>query len=212
MHQLYSFRRCPYAIRTRMTLCYSAIKVELREVALKNKPELMMQLSTKGTVPVLQLDSQEVLTESREIIAWALQQADTNDWLYRDHPNQQQEILSLVDDNDYEFKAWLDRYKYSDRNPIYSRVCSREQGLTFLAKLNYKLGKNPFLFGETICWADIAIFPFVRQFAFVDKYWFDKQNLDFLQAWLNSHLHSDLFLSVMGKYSAWKVGDKPIIF
>jgi glutathione S-transferase len=211
MHQLYSFRRCPYAIRTRMTLRYTAIKVELREIVLKDKPEVMMQLSPKGTVPVLQLDSQEVLEESRDIIAWALQQADPDNWLYRGQSEQQRDMLALVDENDDDFKTWLDRYKYSDHHPQQSQVYFREQGLSFLTKLNHQLEANTCLFGSATCWADIAIFPFVRQFAFVDKAWFDKQNLAALQTWLDSHLHSELFLSVMGKYVPWKTGDKPVV-
>ncbi len=211
MHQLYSFRRCPYAIRSRMTLRYASIKVELREIVLKDKPEVMLQLSPKGTVPVLQLDSQEVLEQSRDIITWALQQADPDNWLCRNQPALQAELLALVDENDYGFKACLDRYKYSDRYPQQSPVVYREQGLSFLTTLNHKLEAKPYLFGSAMCWADIAIFPFVRQFAFVDKSWFDKQNLAPLQAWLDSHLHSELFLSVMAKSAPWKVGDKPLI-
>ena len=194
-----------------MTLRYTAIKVELREIVLKNKPDAMTELSPKGTVPVLQLDSQEVLEESRDIIAWALRQTDPDNWLYRDQPALQADLLALVDENDCGFKDCLDRYKYSDRYPQQSQVYYREQGLSFLTGLNDQLETNTYLFGSTTCWADIAIFPFVRQFAFVDKAWFDKQNLAPLQAWLEGHLHSELFLSVMGKYVPWKVGDKPLI-
>jgi len=211
MHQLYSFRRCPYAIRTRMILRYSSIKVELREIVLNDKPEAMMQLTPKGTVPVLQLDSSEVLDESRDIIAWALQQADPENLLYRGQSSLQAQMSSLVDENDYEFKLWLDRYKYSDRYPQQSQIVYQQRGLEFLTGLNRKLGTNTSLFGSAISWADIAIFPFVRQFAFVDKAWFDKQNLEPLQVWLESHLSSELFLSVMTKHAPWKAGDRPII-
>ena len=211
MHQLYSFRRCPYAIRTRMILRYSSIRVELREIVLNDKPEAMMQLSPKGTVPVLLLDSSEVLDESRDIIAWALQQADPSNWLYRDQPALQEDMLALVDENDYEFKTWLDRYKYSDRHPQQSQRYYRQQGLLFLNRLNRKLQISTYLFGSTPSWVDIAIFPFVRQFAFVDKAWFDKQDLAALQKWLELFLQSELFILVMAKYRPWKSGDSPII-
>ena len=214
MPQLYSFRRFPYAIRTRMTLRYAGINVELREVVLKNKPAEMLSLSPKGTVPVLQLSKGEVLEESRDIIDWALKQNDPQDWLCSG-PSQHQsplqsEMKTLVDENDGEFKYWLDRYKYSDRYPGQSMERYREQGLVFLHQLEARLNRGGYLFGDTVSWADTAIFPFVRQFAHVDKGWFDSTDLSCLQVWLNAQLQGELFLSVMAKYSPWQAGDEPL--
>ena len=178
---LYTFRRCPYAIRARMALAYAGIKYELREVVLRDKPPSMLELSAKGTVPVLQLEG-NVIDESLEVMDWALGLNDPDDWKAVDL-RMQSELVSQCDD---EFKHWLDRYKYADRYPERSAEYYRQQGEVFLQILEAQLASadaGAYLFGSAVRFADVAIFPFVRQFAFVDKTWFDDAPYPLLQRW-----------------------------
>lgn len=197
---LYSFRRCPYAIRARMAIAYASINLELREVSLANKPIEMLALSSKGTVPVLQL-SDRVIDESLEIMNWALEQSDPENWLSLDSQKKQ---LSLIEENDNEFKDWLDKYKYWDRFPQQTQQYYRSNAELFISKLERYLKSNKYLLGSKMCQADIAIFPFIRQFAFVDKPWFDQSNYPLVQRWLNQFLQSDLFGQVMEKHALWQ--------
>ncbi len=197
---LYSFRRCPYAIRARMAIAYASINLEVREVSLANKPPEMTHISPKGTVPVLQLDNR-IIDESIEIMAWALEQSDPDNWLALDLEQQQK---SLIEENDNSFKAWLDKYKYWDRFPEQSQQAYRGQAENFISKLDKNLNEQRYLLGNKICVADMAIFPFIRQFAFVDKDWFDQTNYLGLQRWLGEILDSPLFTQVMKKHSVWQ--------
>ena len=197
---LYSFRRCPYAIRARMAIAYASINLEVREVSLANKPLEMTQISPKGTVPVLQLDNR-IIDESIEVMAWALEQSDPDNWLALDLEQQQQ---SLIEENDNSFKAYLDKYKYWDRFPEQPQQAYRGQAEQFISRLDKNLSEHRYLLGEKICMADIAIFPFIRQFAFVDKDWFDQANYPALQRWLNAFLELPLFAQVMKKHSVWQ--------
>ena len=191
---LYSFRRCPYAIRARMAICYASITVELREVSLANKPQQMLGLSAKGTVPVLQLPS-KVLDESLDIMHWALKQSDTNGWLRQETVAQAEKLIKV---NDGDFKNWLDRYKYWERFPDQTQSFYRGRAEEFIAVLEVLLNKHRFLLGDDICLADTAIFPFVRQFAFVDKDWFDAAPYPNLQKWLQG------FWSATFLFSQWQ--------
>jgi len=204
---LYSFRRCPYAMRARMTLLYASINLELREVLLKAKPEKMLALSSKGTVPVLALPNAEVLDESYDIIRWALEQSDPQNWLSADLDPA---IRDLIARNDGQFKADLDHYKYWQRFPAESQQQYRARGELFLAELEVLLNRQPYLLADRITLADIALFPFIRQFAFVDKAWFDQSPYPKLRAWLEQLLISELFLSAMKKSPPWQHGDFPI--
>lgn len=204
----YSFRRCPYAMRARMAIQHSGIECELREVVLKNKPAEMLQASPKGTVPVL-VDGDRVIDESIDIMGWALNQYDDTNWLIHslDH--------ELIQRNDDEFKFYLDRYKYFDRykeEEIHSQSEKSQlgyfdQALIFLNELECRLVADAkgdyFLDSYYATVLDISIFPFVRQFAFVDKPLFDNQNLPKLHAWLAFFIESSLFTEVMAKYTAW---------
>ena len=200
---LYSFRRCPYAIRARMAIAYASITLEMREVALANKPAAMLAISPKGTVPVLQL-SDRVIDESIEVMRWALSQSDPENWLALDS---QQEQSILIEENDNEFKGWLDKYKYWDRYPEQSQQDYRIKAENFLSTLELRLQQNSYLLGDNICMADIAIFPFIRQFAFVDKPWFDDADYPLVQRWLNQFLQSKLFEQVMEKHALWQQPD-----
>ncbi|MBL7480785.1 glutathione S-transferase N-terminal domain-containing protein [Legionella sp. 27fs60] len=169
MNYLYSFRRCPYAIRARMALKYAGIKVGIREVTLSDKPKELIMASEKATVPVLITDSGKVIDESLDIMLWALEQSDRDNWL---KPDAQQQIFNLIHQNDFEFKPILDGYKYPQKSELGEPLYYRKQALIFLNALNTKLLNSQYLFSDNPCLADIAIFPFIRQFCMVDKDWF----------------------------------------
>lgn len=201
---LYSFRRCPYAIRARMALLSSATQVELREVDLKQKPQQMLDLSPKGTVPVLQLPDGTVLEESLDIMLWALAQADPEQWWQTQEEHQTNQTLALIKENDEVFKYWLDRYKYSVGYPEMSKQAYRDKGVEFIRKLDERLSQHDYLLSDQCTLADAAIFPFVRQFAFVDKSWFDASPYDEVKQWLSQFLQSERFKTVMAKYPPWQ--------
>ena len=206
---IYSFRRCPYAIRARMAIAVSGQQVEHREVDLKEKPVELIQISPKSTVPVLQLNDKDIIEESLEIMYWALKINDPENWL-TNSDNQDSENLITLNDND--FKQHLDRYKYADRYPEHSVEYYRVNASEFPSKLDKLLQKNSFIFSSSPSLVDIAIFPFVRQFAFVDKNWFDAQEWTHLRKWLDYILDNDLFKSVMKKHKPWKMGDDFVLF
>lgn len=206
---LYSFRRCPYAMRARMTLCGGSITVELREVSLRSKPQAMVALSAKATVPVLHLPDQTVLDESLDIMLWALTQSDPDGW---HDPALNEQSALLIAENDGSFKRHLDHYKYWERFPAESQQDYRVAAEAFLYKLEMLLQDSEYLLSNRIGITDIAIFPFIRQFAFVDKDWFDQAPYPRLQDWLQSFLDSGLFADIMGKQPAWKEGDRTLLF
>ncbi len=198
---LYSFRRCPYAIRARMALHVADVDVEIREVALRDKPETLLRLSPKATVPVLQLRDGRVLHESLDILIWALQQNDPHDWLATlHHPD----LAQWVTHNDTDFKPLLDRYKYALRHPELSQQAHRDNAVDrFIAPLEQALARQPFLCGIGPGWADLALFPFVRQFAMVEPKWFAAAPLPSLRQWLEFWLASNWFAAVMVKRPVW---------
>ena len=196
---LYSYRRCPYAMRARMALKYSGIDVEHREIELRNKPQSMLLASPKGTVPVLCIGDR-VLDQSVDIMRWAIDQSDPAGWGNVDDAMAQ----AWIQKNDGPFKVLLDQYKYPDRYPDIQLEETLSQAMSlFLGPINERLKISPYLLGSKISLADIAIFPFVRQFAMVDPDWFDQSGLDYLKQWLNERLESPLFIGVMQKYPTW---------
>ncbi|MGB2139247.1 MAG: glutathione S-transferase [Psychrobacter sp.] len=207
--RLYSFRRCPYAMRARLALLFAELPVELREIVLKNKPSQMLAISPKGTVPVLQLPEGRVIEESREIMIWALEQNDKQGLLDAKLIKQANDLL---DKNDHEFKHWLDHYKYADRYPEMSQAEYQERGEVFLQSLETLLNKNAYLLGDSISIADIGIMPFVRQFAHVDRDVFYGLPYPKLQSWLQDWLEHPLFKQAMTKFDPWQEGDEVIIF
>jgi len=209
---LYSFRRCPYAMRARMAIVASGLKVELREIHLKEKPAEMLIASPKATVPVLVLGNGEVIDESLDIMKWALQKNDRDHGLNSDTGKRQAAIDALIFENDSTFKQHLDHYKYADRFPAFPAEHYRQQGESFLKKLEIKLQQTKYLFANTACIADIAIFPFIRQFAYVDKDWFDNSPYLALQQWLAGFLESSDFAIVMRKNPVWKPADSKVFF
>lgn len=202
---LYSFRRCPYAIRARMALIVAGVQYELREVDLKDKQAAMLEASPKGTVPVMVFPDATVIDESLDIMLWALTQSDVTAWL-DPQDGRLEEMQALIGRNDSDFKHHLDRYKYPDR---YADVPTdplqhRNQACAFLADLEALLDAKDFLFGPHPSLADIAIFPFVRQFAAVDADWFAGLDSPRLQAWLAGWQDSNLFTIAMQRHPAWK--------
>lgn len=210
---LYSFRRCPYAMRARMAIAASGVECRFREVVLRDKPTEMLDASPKGTVPVIVQDDGAVLEESLDVMAWALDKNDAENWLSPE-TGTRADMDALVAESDGPFKSALDRYKYPNRYESEGivREEQREIGLQFLSKLNARLDGQSQLFGNRVAYADIAIFPFIRQFANTDRVWFDALNLPHLQTWLAHHLDSDRFKQIMPKYAQWKTGDKEPIF
>ncbi|MGY8858224.1 MAG: glutathione S-transferase [Pseudomonadales bacterium] len=207
--RLYSFRRCPYAMRARLGLIFAELPVELREITLKNKPEQMLAISPKGTVPVLQLADGTVIEESAEIMMWALEQNDPQGLL---NEKISSEANALVAQNDNEFKQWLDRYKYADRHPEMTQIEYRQQGEIFLQDLEALLTKNTYLLGNSVTVADIGIMPFVRQFAHVDRDIFYSLPYPKLQMWLQYWLEHPLFVQAMTKFQPWQEGDEVVVF
>lgn len=198
MNTLYSFRRCPYAMRARMALRYSGVAVDIVEVSLRAKPAEMLALSSKGTVPVLNADGQ-VIDESLSIMRWALAQNDPQDWLLKDDSAGQAQIDTLIEENDQVFKVHLNRYKYAERYPEQPMEVYRAEGEVFLRKLDGLLAGRDYLLAGHPSLADVALMPFVRQFAHVDREWFAQTSYARLQMWLLRFLESALFTGVMQK-------------
>ena len=201
---LYSFRRCPYAIRARMALWVAGVTVELREVKLAAKPPELAAASPKATVPVLVLANRTVIDESLGIMRWALAQHDPEGWLAGDDGG-------LIAANDGPFKHHLDRAKYPGRYGE-DDIDHRTAALALLVPLEERLARGPQLCGPRRTLADIALFPFLRQFAAIDPAWFAGQPLPHLQAWLEGHATSNLFAAIMPKFAPWQAGDAAVMF
>ena len=205
---LYSFRRCPYAMRARLALNASGVALEHREVVLKNKPAHMLALSPKGTVPVLWLpDGQgpqggRVLEQSLDIMLWALRQHDPLGWLPASDVAMA-DAMSLIALNDGPFKQQLDRYKYPNRSGQVSGSADRDEAAVWLLTLEARLQAAPFLAGEHFGLADAAVAPFVRQYAHTDPAWFAAQPWPALASWLAAFEASELFAAIMHKHAPW---------
>lgn len=202
---LYSFRRCPYAMRARMAITIAGIEMELREVVLRDKPPSMLAASSKGTVPVVVLPDGTVVDESLDVMRWALEQQDPEGWL-------SVEAGGLIEDIDGPFKHHLDRFKYATRYEDADPMEHRTAAEPYLLALDARLREKKHLMADKRSLADIAIFPFVRQFANAAGDWMKQSQFDALNDWLESHVSSDLFLSVMRKYPQWHDGDDVTVF
>ena len=196
-------------MRARLGLLFADLQVELREIILKNKPDQMLAISPKGTVPVLQLFDGTVVEESREIMVWALRQQDPQGLLDATVLHQ---ANALIERNDNEFKHWLDRYKYADRYLEMTQSEYRQQGEAFLQVLEELLTKNVYLLGDNTTIADIGIVPFVRQFAHVDRDFFYNLPYPNLHLWLQHWLEHSFFLQAMTKFRPWQEGDDVVVF
>jgi len=208
---LYTFRRCPYAMRARMGIHASGIEMEWRELVLRNKPEHMVAISPKATVPVVQLADGTVIDESYDVMLWALGENDPHGWLATD-PALKAQASALIVECDGPFKAYLDHYKYPNRYDGVNALEERDAAVEILTKWNGLLENLNYLVSASPSLADYAIFPFVRQFANVDREWFDGLPLPHLQAWLERHLSSDIFADIMLKQKPWQPDNEPLIF
>lgn len=208
---LYSFRRCPFAMRARLAIAASGQGCELREVVLRDKPAELLAVSPKGTVPVLVETGGRVIEESLDIMRWTLARSDPQQWL-SPPAGTLEDMLALIERCDGEFKHHLDRYKYANRYEGANAAEHREQAAAFLRELEARLETSAWLFGDRPALADIAIAPFVRQFAIADPAWFNQQPWPRLRAWLDGLLHSKAFEHVMRKYPQWKSGESGVEF
>ena len=211
---LYTFRRCPYAMRARLGLLLGQRNVEIREITLKAKPEALLQASPKGTVPVLVLSDGQVISESLEIMRWAL---SSNKPLPHAYPtllgqtvDEQEQIAHLIHQNDHEFKPWLDKYKYADRYPAQSQTDYFRSASEFLNTLETYLNRHRYLVNDQLSLADYAIVPFIRQFNAVDARRDLNPCFPQLMAWLTEITNSEIFLRAMEKYVIWQASQSPI--
>lgn len=208
---LYSFRRCPYAMRARMAVAVSQQHCALREVVLAHKPTELLQASPKGTVPVLVLADGTVIDQSLDIMLWALQAHDPEHWLPHDEAAWAR-TRAWIAENDGPFKQALDRYKYPHRYALPDGLAHRSAGAVFLQTLNATLATQAFLGGPHFGLADAALAPFIRQFAHTDAQWFAQQDWPALRTWLAQFERSPTYLRTMDKVPAWAPGQATLIF
>lgn len=202
---LYSFRRCPYAMRGRMGLKASGLPYEHREIILRDKPEEMLKVSPKGTVPVFVKNDGAIIDESLDLLKWALSQNDPMGWLKCDL----EAAAALITANDTDFKHHLDRYKYASRYSDDAKrgdidMSHRLEAQKYIQDLEVRLTDGPYLLGETQSIADIAIFPFIRQFSNVESEWWASAPYTKTGEWLERHLGASLFKDIMVKHPLWK--------
>ena len=207
---LYSFKRCPYAMRARMALYLAEIKCEIREIRLSNKPEHMLEISPKGTVPILILED-KVIDESYDIVNWVIKKHDIfNDNLRSDQINLTESLIKIFDE---EFKYHLDRYKYSTRYENTDSDFHRAECLKILIDLEIITSDSKWIFGEKLNKLDISILPFIRQFRIANPEWFDSlEEISKIKKILNNYLDSEEFKKIMFKYDEWQLGSKPTFF
>ncbi len=208
---LWSFRRCPYAMRARLAVAASGVAVELREILLRDKPAAFIAASSKATVPVLCNADGTVIDESRDIMFWALGQNDPDNWLACWQADKAA-VEAFLDRLDGPFKTHLDRYKYASRYAGEGDTDHRSAGAAFLGEVNDKLSVQPALSGAELGLMDFASLPFIRQFRIADAHWFDAQPWPHLHAWLDGFLASDRFANIMTKYTPWQEGETGIAF
>ena len=207
---LYSFKRCPYAMRARMAIKLANISCEIREIKLNNKPDHMLEVSPKGTVPVLILEN-KIIDESNEIIKWALDQVDVFEGnLNKYELNLSEELINIFD---VKFKFHLDRYKYAYRYDDFSKKDHRSECMKILDELNVRISNEKWIFGKNINKLDISILPFIRQFRIADPKWFDGQtSIPNIKRILKNFFESKLLKETMINYKVWEEGSKPVYF
>ena len=212
---LWSFRRCPYAMRARHALVHCGQAVEIREILLSNKPMAFLDKAPDKTVPVLELIDGSILHESRDIIFWACSQSDIGQKLNAEFAREQAENSAFLDRLEGDFKHHLDRYKYSTRyteNPEIAaqlRLENRQKASIFINEIEQRISAQPFLCGQSIGILDIATLPFIRQFRIADIPWFDAQEWHQVHHWLANFMGSEIFAQIMVKYPPWQEEDAP---
>lgn len=208
---IYSLRNCPYAMRARLAIYKAKYPVALRDIVLSNKPQSMLDASPKGTVPVLVLTDNQVIDESLAIMLWALQESDPDNLLHSHDNAILVNMLELIEQFDVDFKTSLNAYKCAKRYQESNIVECRQQCEIFLAQLELRLNKHRFLASDQESLADIALVPFIRQFARVERQWYLQSPYPKLRQWLNSYLHSPLFTRVMAKHPLWLETQQEVI-
>ena len=208
----YSLQHCPYAMRARFGLMLAKQAVMLRAVVMKNKPPEMLELSAKGTVPVLQLEDGRVIDESLDIMLWALANNDPDDLLLKQQQEKSAAMFALIAQNDNEYIDWLEKYKYAKRKHQADELMCRQQCELFIAELEQRLSKHAYFLGDKPCLADYAILPFIRQFARVDRQWYLQAPYPELRRWLNHHLQQPMFTKVMAKFPLWLDCEEAFLF
>ena len=216
---LYSLKNCPYAMRARMAIFYSQNAVVLCNIALNNKPAKMLDASPKGTVPVLVLSEQEpsIIDESLDIMLWALSNNDPSDLLHKEDSSALPNMLKLIATFDNEFKGCLEAYKCAKRYHEDNLIDCRQACEIFIHDLEQRLTEqhlteNRFLMSSKLSLADIAVLPFIRQFAKVERQWYLQSPYPHVRSWLNNFLQNAMFAKVMTKYPLWSQHSEKIIF
>ena len=209
---LYSLRNCPYAMRARLAIYKAQYPVALRDIVLSNKPQAMLTASPKGTVPVLVMANNKVIDESLEIMMWALHASDPLDLLHTQQANALPEMLQLIGQFDTDFKTSLNTYKCAKRYQESNIIECRQACEQFIVQLEHRLSGHKYLQSNKESLADIALLPFIRQFARVERQWYLKSPYPKLRLWLNSYLHSPTFTKVMTKYPLWLETQQEVIF
>jgi glutathione S-transferase len=209
---LYSLRNCPYAMRARLAIYASGQQVQLRDLVLSNKPAEMLNLSPKGTVPVLVTADNLVIDESLSIMQWAFSQTDPDDYLNKAAPNAMTDMLAVIARFDNEFKGHLEQYRCAKRYHEPSLIKDRQQCERYLADLESRLCLHPYLMSDTPSLTDLALMPFIRQFARVERQWYLQSPYPKLRQWLNHYLQSRMFSKVMAKYPMWLDSKEDVVF
>lgn len=208
---LYSLRHCPFAMRARLAIFKSQRAVELRDVKLTNKPAAMLKASPKGTVPILVVSASRVIDESLDVMLWCLGESDPDN-LLRSSIVELSDLLAFIDIYDSEFKPSIERYKCAKRYHETNLEACRNDCEVYIQDLERRLSEHAFVMGEDESLVDIAILPFIRQFAKVERQWYVQSSYKNLKRWLNNYLQSALFNKVMAPYQIWEEGNEPVIF
>ena len=209
---LYSFRNCPYAMRARIAIFKAKQTVLLRDIVLSNKPEKMLAASSKATVPVVVLPNGTVLEESFDVMLWALNKTDPDNLLHSQNEEALPDMIKLIDLFDQEFKTCLERYKCAKRYRENNISECREACEQFIRNLEHRLNKHAFIMSEKESLADIALLPFIRQFARVERQWYLQSPYPKVRQWLNDYLQSPMFTKVMTKYPLWTGNREDVLF
>ncbi|MDD9194637.1 glutathione S-transferase [Aliivibrio sp. S3MY1] len=209
---LYSLRQCPYAMRSRLGILHAQQTVVLRDIDMKNKPEEMLSISPKGTVPVLQLSDGKVIDESLDVMIWALTQSDPNNLLYSHDKQKLPHMLEFIYRSDHEFVDALRKYRAASRYHDTNEVECRERCCEWLMAIEQALSLHAYIMGEAPSLVDYAILPFIRQFSRVDKKWYAQAPLPYLRAWLVDHYNDPTFSKAMFTHPKWQKGAENILF
>lgn len=213
---LYSLRHCPFAMRARLALFKAKQKVVLRDIVLSNKPQAMLDASPKATVPVLVLSDGTVIEESLDIMLWAFQQSDPNNFLHKNKTDNQasknEEMMAIIYTFDSQFKTCLENYKCAKRYHETNLVECRQACEVYLSQLEQRLTQHQFLLSNHECLADIALLPFIRQFARIERQWYLQSPYPNVRSWLNKYLQSPMFTKIMAKHPLWEKNQAPLYF